>query len=153
MSQYIWNGNINQHSDSMSYKINHSFDCNYKCLVCLLTCKTCLKQSRMLVVPHIVSDIVRTIINGMIENMLEVRLACKNIFLNILIVKGIMASYMTSQLHWSIRLMQEILLNENITGDIPSKRWQLMVLMLKMISKLQFTCIYILLVPFIFYLF
>ena len=38
-------------------------------------------------------------------------------------------------------------LNENTTGDIPSKRWHLMVLMLKMISKSQFTCIYVLLVP------
>ena len=27
-----------------SYKINHSFDCNDKCLIYLLTCKTCLKQ-------------------------------------------------------------------------------------------------------------
>ena len=28
----------------ISYKINHSFDCNNKCLIYLLTCKTCLKQ-------------------------------------------------------------------------------------------------------------
>ena len=27
-----------------SYKINHSFDCNAKCLIYLLTCKTCIKQ-------------------------------------------------------------------------------------------------------------
>ena len=27
-----------------SYKINQSFDCNDKCLICLLTCKICLKQ-------------------------------------------------------------------------------------------------------------
>ena len=39
--------------------------------------------------------------------------------------------------------MQKILSNENTTGDIPSKRWHLMVLMLKMIFKLQLTCIYI----------
>ena len=26
------------------YKINHSFDCNDKCLIYLLTCKTCLKH-------------------------------------------------------------------------------------------------------------
>ena len=44
----------------------------------------------MLVVPQIASDIVGTIINVMTENMREVRLVCKNIFLNILIVKGIM---------------------------------------------------------------
>ena len=106
-----------------------------------------LVLSSMLVVPQIVSDIVGTITNVMTENLQEGRLVCKNIFLNILIVKGIMGSYMTFQLHWSIKLMQKILSNENTTGDIPSKRWHLMVLMLKMIFKLQLTCIYIPLVP------
>ena len=106
-----------------------------------------LVLSSMLVVPQIVSGIVRTITNVMTENMREGRLVCKNIFLNILIVKGIMGSYMTLQLHWLIKLMQKILSNENTTGDIPSKRWHLMVLMLKMIFKLQLTCIYIPLVP------
>ena len=46
----------------------------------------------MLVVPQNVSDIIGTIINVMIENMREVRLVCKNIFLNIIIVKGTMGS-------------------------------------------------------------
>ena len=41
----------------------------------------------------------------------------------------------------------KILSKKNTTGDIPSKRWHLMFLMLKMICKLQFTCIFILLVP------
>ena len=41
----------------------------------------------------------------------------------------------------------KILLNENTTGDLPPKRWHLLVLMLKMISELQFPCIYILLAP------
>ena len=27
-----------------TYKINHSFDCNDKCLICLLSCKSCGKQ-------------------------------------------------------------------------------------------------------------
>ena len=43
--------------------------------------------------------------------------------------------------------MEKILLNENTTGDIPSKGWHPMALMLKMIYKLQFTCICVLLVP------
>ena len=43
--------------------------------------------------------------------------------------------------------MLKIILNENTIADIPSKRWHLMVLTLKMISKLQFPCIYILLAP------
>ena len=59
-----------------------------------------------------------------------------------------MGSYMTFQLHWSMKLTVKILLNENTIGDIPSKSWHLMILMLKRISKLQFTCIFILLVPY-----
>lgn len=43
--------------------------------------------------------------------------------------------------------MVKVLLNENTAGDIPSRRWHLMALMLKIISKLQFTFIYNLLVP------
>ena len=31
-------------NDQRSYKINHSFDCNEKCLICLLTCNCCQKQ-------------------------------------------------------------------------------------------------------------
>ena len=128
-----------------SYKTNHSFDYNDKCLIYLLTCTSCLKWCVQ--VPQIVSDIVRKIINVMAENMRVVRLVFKSIFLNTLIMKGIMGSCMAFQLHWSIKQMQKILSNKNTTGDIPSKRCHLMVLMLKMISKLQFTCIYILLAP------
>ena len=36
----------------------------------------------------------------------------------------------------------KILLNENNASDIPLKRWHLMVLMLKMISKLRFVFIF-----------
>ena len=43
--------------------------------------------------------------------------------------------------------MEKILLNEDTNGNVPLERWHLVVLVLKMISKLQFTCIYILLVP------
>ena len=41
------------------------------------------------------------------------------------------------------------LLYEKTTGEVPSKCWHLMALMLNMITKLLFTCIYILLIPFI----
>ena len=57
-----------------------------------------------------------------------------------------MGSYMTFQSHLSIKMMQKILLNRNTPGDILSKRWHFVVLMLKMISKLQFTCVSFLLV-------
>ena len=106
-----------------------------------------LVLSKMLVVLQIFSDIVRIITNVMTENMRERRLVYKSIFFNILIVKGIMGSYMTFQLHWSIKLTQNILSNESTTDGIPSKRWHLIVLMLKMIFKSQLTCIYFPLVP------
>ena len=121
----------------MSYKINYNFDCNEKCLYIFWHVRLLL--SSMLAVPQIVSDIFGTITNVMTENVREGRLVCKNIFLNILIVKGIMGSYMTFQLHWLIKLMQ----NENTTGDIHSKRWHLIFFMLKMIFKLELTCIFI----------
>ena len=76
----------------------------------------------MLVVPQIVSGAVGKIVNVMKENIWEVRLVCKNIFLNILIEQGVMGSYMTFQLHWSLKIMEKILLNENTIGNIPSKR-------------------------------
>ena len=43
----------------MPYKINHSFDCNNKCLIYLLTLRLVL--SSMLALPQIVSDIVGTV--------------------------------------------------------------------------------------------
>ena len=97
-----------------SYKISHNFDCNDKCLIYLLTCKTCLKH--MLVVPQIgTTDIVGIIVNVMTEKMKELRLVCINLFFNILIVMGIVGSYMTFQFLWSIKLMQKILSNANTT--------------------------------------
>ena len=44
MSQCIWNRNITSTVTHTSHKINHSFDCNNKCLIYLVTCKTCLEQ-------------------------------------------------------------------------------------------------------------
>ena len=31
-------------NDGTTYKINHKFDCNEKCLIYLITCNTCFKQ-------------------------------------------------------------------------------------------------------------
>ena len=128
-----------------SYKINHSFDYNGKLLIYLLACKTCFEE-------YVCSTtdcfkVVGTVINFKSENIWEVRLVCKNISLNILIVKGIMGSYMTLQLHWSTKMMVKILLNESTSDHIPLKRWHLMALKLKVIFKLQFACIYFLLIP------
>ena len=87
--------------------------------------------SSILVVLQPVLHIARTIINVMTKDMWDVRLVY------ILIVKGIVGSYMTFQWHWSIKLMIKTLLSKSTTGDITSKHWHFIVLMFKMISKLQ----------------
>ena len=53
---------------------------------------------------------------------------------------------MTFQLHGSIKLMEKIQLNENTTGDIPSKHCHLMALMLKMNSNNIITIIAIIII-------
>ena len=80
-----------------SYKISHSLDYNEKCLRYFLTCKTCLKQ-------YVggTTDCLRYRWNNYKCNQRKCargELVCKNIFFKILIVKGIMGSYMTFQLH------------------------------------------------------
>ena len=116
-----------------SYKINTALTVNTNAWYIFWHLRPVL--SSVLVVPQIVSDTVGTIINVMTENIREVRLVCNNIFLNILIMKGIMSSYMAFQLHWSIKFMEEILLSESTNGNIPSRHWHFVVLMLKTISK------------------
>ena len=91
--------------------------------------------SSMLVVPQTVSDIGETIINVMAENFWEVRFVSQNISLNILIVKGIMGSYLTIHFYWSKKLTVKIISNKNTTSAIHSKRWHLSALMLKKISN------------------
>ena len=82
---------------NMSYKINHSFDCNGKSLIYLFTCKTCLKQC-----VGSTTDCFRYRWNNYKCNDRKYAKgeAClQEHLLNILIVKGIMGSYMTLQLH------------------------------------------------------
>ena len=129
----------------MSYKINHSFDCNDKCLIYLLTCKTCLKQY-----VGSTTDCSRYRWNNYKCNDRKNARgkAC---------LQEHLFEHFNSEGHngflldVSVTLIDKtdakILSKKNTTGDIPSKRWHLMFLMLKMICKLQFTCIFILLVP------
>ena len=106
-----------------SYKINDSLHCNDK-----------------LVVTQIVSDIVGTIIHVMTKKYAGGE-AC---------LQEHLFEHFNSEGHngflrdVSVTLIDKtggkILLNS--TGDIPSKRWHLMILMLTMISKLQFVFIF-----------
>ena len=57
-------------NDQTTYKINHKFDCNEKCLVYLLTCNRCLKQYGGQIV-------------HMFRSQLEEKTLCKDTFMNI----------------------------------------------------------------------
>ena len=100
-----------------SYKINHSFDCDNKFLIYLMTCLTSLKQY----VGSTINCFRCHWNNYTCDNrkIWELRLVCKNIFLNILIVKGIMGSYLTFQLHWSIKLMQKSYQRKTLLATYP----------------------------------
>ena len=134
MFQYIWKGNTYQHSNPYHNKIKPSLDRNDKCLIDLLTGKTCLKKYlgsttncfryRWNNYKH----------NGKIYVSSEASLQ-ENCFEHFNSA-GIMDSYIPFQLYWSIKLVEKIVLNENTSGNIPSKRWHLMAIMLKMISNL-----------------
>ena len=76
--------------------------------------------------------------------MHEERLVCKNIFLNIFEHNSEGHNVFLNDI--SVTLINRTDAKNNIkrdTGNIPSKRWHLMVLMLKMIFKSQLTCIYL----------
>ena len=128
----------------MSYKINHSFDCNDKCLIYLLTCKTCLKQyvgsttdcSRYRSNNHKCND--RKNARGeacLQEHFFEhFNSEGHNRFLHDISVTLINKTDAKDPIKWEH------------TGDIPSKRWQLMVLMLKMDYILLLPCTDLLLI-------
>ena len=128
-----------------SCKIYHGFDCNDKFLIYPLTCKTCLKQ-------YVGStpDCFRYPWNNYKCN-------CRKYARGEACLQKRLFEHFNNEGHSgflhdvSVTLIDKTdakyLSNENTTSDISSKRWHLMVLMLKIISKLQCTCIFLLLVP------
>ena len=101
-----------------SWKITHCFDCNSKCLMYLLTHKTCLKQ-------YVVSttDCFRCRWNNYKCNDREYGRG-----------EACLQEYLFE--HFNSEGYNGFLL------DVLWKRWHVMVLMLKMISKLQFVFIF-----------
>ena len=129
----------------MSYKINHSPDCNDKCLIYFSTCKTCLKQY-----VGSTTDCFRYRWNNYKCN--GRKFARGEACLQEHLFEHFNSEGNNGFLHEvSVTLIDKTdaknPIKENTTDEIPSKRWHPMVLMLKMILKLQLTCIYIPLVP------
>ena len=44
MYKYASNSYFSSFATKSAYKVNHNFNCNSKCLIYLLSCKTCGKQ-------------------------------------------------------------------------------------------------------------
>ena len=63
-------------NDQTTYKINHKFDCNEKCLVYLITCNKCLKQ-------YVGQDQDEITIKIIPRNLIEEKTVCKDTFTNI----------------------------------------------------------------------
>ena len=68
-------------NDGTTYKINHKFDCNEKCLIYLITCKKCFKEYVGQTVDTL--GVVGITTKMMLESMKEANTVCKNIYMNI----------------------------------------------------------------------
>ena len=69
-------------NDQLSFKINHRFDCNEKCLIYLIMCNRCLKQY---VCQTVAEFRHRTVIRITQESLKEENTACKDTCMSILI--------------------------------------------------------------------
>ena len=106
--------------DKKEYVINHSFNCNDKCIIYLLTCNKC----KMQYVGKTVDEfrLWWTITKIIIGNTLGKNHVCNNTYLNTSQARVTIVFWMTSPLSLLIRLILKILTTGNTTGDIPLKQ-------------------------------
>ena len=107
--------------DKKEYVINHSFNCNDKCIIYLLTYNKCKIQYVGKTVDDVFDGIITKII---IRNTLGKNHVCNNTYLNTSQARVTIVFWMTSPLSLLIRILK-ILTNGNTTGDIPLKQWHL----------------------------
>ena len=103
--------------DKKEYVINHSFNCNDKCIIYLLTCNKCKMQYLGKTV-----DAFRLRWNNYkdnIGNTLRKNHVCNNAYLNTSQARATIVFWMTSPLSLLIKLILKILTNGSATGDIP----------------------------------
>ena len=109
--------------DKKEYVINHSFNCNDKCIIYLLTCNKCKMQYLGKTV-----DAFRLRWNNYkdnIGNTLRKNHVCNNAYLNTSQARATIVFWMTSPLSLLIKLILKILTNGSATGDIPLGQWHL----------------------------
>ena len=80
-----------------SFKSNHQINCDDRCIIYLLTCKQCQKQYTGETTNDFNID--GTIISPTLESLIGKSLACKNIFIDTLVVQVTGDSLMMYQLH------------------------------------------------------
>ena len=109
--------------DKKEYVINHSFNCNDKCIIYLLTCNKCKMQYAGKTV-----DDFRLRWNNFKDNNRKYlrKESCMkqhfNTYLNTSQARVTIVFWMTSPLSLLIKLILKILTNGNTTGDIPLKQ-------------------------------
>ena len=103
--------------DKKEYVINHSFNCNDKCIIYLLTCNKC----KMQYVGKTVDDFRLRLNNYKVNNRKSLR---KESYMQQHLFEHFSSKghfWMTSRLSLLIKLIIKILTNGNTTGDIPLK--------------------------------
>ena len=103
--------------DKKEYVINHSFNCNDKCIIYLLTCNKC----KMQYVGKTVDDFRLRLNNYKVNNRKSLR---KESYMQQHLFEHFSRKghfWMTSPLSLLIKLILKILTNGNTTGDIPLK--------------------------------
>ena len=103
--------------DKKNYVLNHSFNCNDKCIIYLLTCNKC----KMQYVGKTVDDFRLRLNNYKVNNRKSLR---KESYMQQHLFEHFSRKghfWMTSPLSLLIKLILKILTNGNTTGDIPLK--------------------------------
>ena len=117
------NNTFSSSVDKKEYVINHSFNCNDKCIIYFLTCNKC----KMQYVGKSVGDIRLQWNNYEDNNRKYLRKeSCmqQNLF-ETSQARVTVVFWMTFPLSLMIKLILKILTNGNTTGDIPLKQWHL----------------------------
>ena len=119
-------------NDQTTYKINHKFDCNEKCLVYLITCNKCLKQYVGQTV-----DMFRSRWNNykvIVGNLIEEKTVCKDTFTNIFSYQVILVFCKIPMLLSLIRPILGHPLSVKITRFIPLRQKQMLELVTELLS-------------------
>ena len=129
--------------DKKEYVINHSSNCNDRCIIYLLTCNKCKMQ-------HVRKTVYgfRVSWNNFKDNnrkylrekpcMQHLFEHLYNTYFNTSQARVAMVFWMTPPLSLLIKLIPKILTNGNTTDDIPLKQWHLNVWILRMIDSCSF---------------